>query len=140
MNQSMAKLYSQDGTGRDSYIFCDNGGFYPGNFKLQKTPQHQSWAYGTHSPQKTHFKPEKRQFYISDGTGRDTYVIRNVQDKAFFSPDFSFQLRKYDSQIMNPQYPYKLPPLKQAQQSIKSDKQKSLIQRLAKPKLRTQSD
>ncbi|CAD8163670.1 unnamed protein product [Paramecium octaurelia] len=140
MNQSMAKLYSQDGTGRDSYIFYDNGGFYPGDFKLQKTPQHQSWAYGTYSPQKTHFKPEKRQFYISDGTGRDTYVIRNVKDKAFFSPDFSFQLRKYDSQIMNPQYPYKLPPLKQAQLSIKSDKQKSLIQRLAKPKLRTQND
>lgn len=34
MNNSMAKLYSQDGTGRDSYIFNDNGGFYPENAKL----------------------------------------------------------------------------------------------------------
>ena len=38
MNQSMTKLYSQDGTGRDSYIFFDNGGFYPGNIKLQQKP------------------------------------------------------------------------------------------------------
>lgn len=38
MNQSMTKLYSQDGTGRDSYIFFDNGGFYPGNMKLQQKP------------------------------------------------------------------------------------------------------
>jgi hypothetical protein len=38
MNQSMTKLYPQDGTGRDSYIFFDNGGFYPGNTKLQQKP------------------------------------------------------------------------------------------------------
>lgn len=29
MTHFMPKLYTQDGTGRDSYIFFNNGGFYP---------------------------------------------------------------------------------------------------------------
>ena len=45
----MPKLYNQNGTGRDSYIFSNNGGFYPPLEKLHtQIPEH-LW-YGTGSP------------------------------------------------------------------------------------------
>lgn len=38
--KKMAKLYNQDGSGRDSYIFFNNGGFYPPEKRLfSKSPE-----------------------------------------------------------------------------------------------------
>ncbi|CAD8170030.1 unnamed protein product [Paramecium octaurelia] len=140
MTHQMTKLYTQDGTGRDSYIFFNNGGFYPAQSRFLVNRMAESWAYGSPSSVRLGGSIEKRQFYFSDGTGRDTYIAKTVQNKAQLSPDFQETLRKYKSQQLPIKYPYKLPPIKQAVQYEKSVKQQEFTKRLAAPKKRLEDN
>ena len=68
-------LYSTDNMGRDHYITYNNGGFWKDNIRQIKMkpdfPRHKYSNY--HSL----FHQAAPLNYYSDGTGRDTYVIKN---------------------------------------------------------------
>ncbi|KAM3141708.1 hypothetical protein pb186bvf_006313 [Paramecium bursaria] len=101
-------------------------------------PEH-LW-YGTGSPTRksNQGKTLPRQFYQSDGTGRDTFVIGNIPDRFQYNPEFPKQLRKYNSQIFSsPRNPYKLPPLEERKRNKLSQYQRGLDHRLSVPKLKT---
>lgn len=67
--------YQTNGTGRDTYIVRDNGGFF-----AMYEPNRQA-DIGTFSPGKRQFKAvapvmtAKAVQYHSDGTGRDSYIV-----------------------------------------------------------------
>ena len=67
--------YGTDGRGRDTYIGYNNGGFWKENiYGIHYKPN-----YPIYHPPKTisfHYEPAPFTYY-SDGTGRDTYVIKN---------------------------------------------------------------
>ena len=67
--------YSTDGLGRDTYIGYNNGGFWKKNiYNIQYKPN-----YPIYHPKRTisfHHEPAPFTYY-SDGSGRDTYVLRN---------------------------------------------------------------
>lgn len=97
----MAELnYKQDGTGRDTYIYKNNGGFsimnqgvtfpQPGTFlpKVNKSP-HAGRKYA-HANQMA-----KSPVYRVDGTGRDSYV--QYRNGGFAQP--SSQSHNFDSRI-----------------------------------------
>lgn len=69
-----AKFYHSDGTGRDGYIANDNGGLTQQIDRCRQPP-----VGGFHSFKlKRAFKPSsshKTLHYISDGSGRDNYVL-----------------------------------------------------------------
>lgn len=68
-------LYSTDNMGRDHYITYNNGGFWKDNIKTVKMkpdfPRHKYSNFHSLIHQAAPFN------YYSDGTGRDTYVIKN---------------------------------------------------------------
>ena len=68
-------LYSTDNMGRDNYITYNNGGFWKDNIKQIKIkpdfPRHMYSNFHSLFHQAAPFN------YFSDGTGRDTYVIKN---------------------------------------------------------------
>ena len=66
-------MYPNDGTGRDAYIYFNNGGFWKDNIKrysLQEKYKRSSFA-RFHSIRKT----PPIWNYHADGTGRDTYIL-----------------------------------------------------------------
>lgn len=66
--------YTGDGSGRDAYIILNNGGLT----RLDKGHMMQTKKFGPGrdgSPKP--FKPTPPFKYISDGSGRDSYVIKN---------------------------------------------------------------
>ncbi|CDW72970.1 UNKNOWN [Stylonychia lemnae] len=102
MFQSKTQFYSGDGTGRDTYIQGNNGGFCPatmptkieelGTFYFMK--QRAKYALPTiHS---------KGVQYINNGGGRDTYIsdsaggLRSMYSPAQFKSTFYNNLRVYD--------------------------------------------
>lgn len=65
-------IYNTDGTGRDAYIYLDNGGFC-------KSRQQNQYTIGSFpTVRHYHFKAPtfegKQMIYKSDGTGRDNYI------------------------------------------------------------------
>jgi hypothetical protein len=67
--------YPPTGTGRDSYIMTDNGGTNV-NYKCQGVPE--LGNYMKFGPFNRSYKPASNtrfQKYISDGTGRDKYIV-----------------------------------------------------------------
>jgi hypothetical protein len=66
--------YQTNGTGRDSYIVRDNGGFCKMSSAV-KWPEVKSFV------QKRHYNPNAPQmvakpvYYHSNGTGRDSYIM-----------------------------------------------------------------
>lgn len=68
-------LYSTDNRGRDGYITYNNGGFWKDNIKQIKMkanfPRHMYYNFHSLIHQAAPFN------YYSDGSGRDTYVIKN---------------------------------------------------------------
>ena len=74
-----AKIYNTDGTGRDTYVSTNNGGFsIPNQAAVQSKggsfgaqPYRRSFMYGG-SP-----SPAKPIHYPTNGTGRDTYIYQN---------------------------------------------------------------
>ena len=66
--------YSGNGTGRDSYIIINNGGLAGSDKK------NMMWRSTMRSNQDLRAMPSKTGVaftYYSDGTGRDSYVIKN---------------------------------------------------------------
>lgn len=70
-----AVYYPPTGTGRDTYIMTDNGGTNI-TYKLQGVPE--LGNYMKFGPTNRSYKPcsyNRSQKYVSDGTGRDQYVV-----------------------------------------------------------------
>lgn len=70
-----AVYYPPTGTGRDTYIMTDNGGTNI-SYKHQGVPQ--LGNYMKFGPNCRTYKPAsytRFQKYVSDGTGRDQYVV-----------------------------------------------------------------
>ena len=66
--------YSGDGSGRDSYIILNNGGL------TQESKKHMMWSSKIRPVRDMRSYPDKpaQAFtYRSDGSGRDSYVIKN---------------------------------------------------------------
>lgn len=61
--------YKLDGSGRDSYIFYNNGGLYQNRFYFSSRYQKLPSLDRSPSP----IRP-KQVTYINNGTGRDTYI------------------------------------------------------------------
>jgi len=75
-NAGRAKIYATDGTGRDSYVALNNGGFTVSNLP---TIQSKGGNFGA-----TTFKPARHEpisarphHYHTNGTGRDSYIVTN---------------------------------------------------------------
>lgn len=66
--------YSGDGTGRDSYIILNNGGLTKEDKPNMMWP---SIKMGNQNMRRVAEKPAVAFKYKSDGSGRDSYVIRN---------------------------------------------------------------
>mgnify|MGYP000197487829 CR=1 FL=1 len=80
--------YSGDGSGRDSYIIMNNGGL------TRENKKHMMHRQFKRSPVNIRPMPEKPAVafrYQADGTGRDSYVIRNttglIRDYTSKKPD-----------------------------------------------------
>ena len=68
--------YLGDGRGRDSYIIFNNLG--RNETRTIKYPQPRSLVTGTSSPIRISPMKDASAFdYISDGSGRDSYIIKN---------------------------------------------------------------
>ena len=89
-----AKIYATDGTGRDTYVSCNSGGFSVinqtaaasknGTFGAAQgrvSPQHVSRGGGQGSP-------GKHIHYNTNGTGRDSYIACN---QGGFASNYTFQ-------------------------------------------------
>ena len=66
--------YSGDGSGRDSYIILNNGGL------ASESKRGMMWRSSMRSPRDHRAMPSKTGVsftYRSDGSGRDSYVIKN---------------------------------------------------------------
>ena len=71
-------VYKTNGTGRDTYIFTDNGGFSgigysPKNYDKPGTllPNIKKRI----SPEKKPYLQSKSVYYRQDGSGRDSYIM-----------------------------------------------------------------
>jgi hypothetical protein len=71
--------YFGDGNGRDSYIVCSNGGLAPHRNILNKAERpgflYSLKARVRHQSSSVHKVPSFD--YISDGSGRDSYILQN---------------------------------------------------------------
>jgi hypothetical protein len=76
-NKRQSIYYPPDGSGRDTYIRTDNGGTNI-SYKMQGVPELGNYMkFGSY---KKGYKPgsyTRYQKYLSDGSGRDKYVIAN---------------------------------------------------------------
>ena len=66
--------YSGDGSGRDSYVILNNGGLTNSD---QKNPMWKPTIRSTRDTKMVTHKPAVAFQYYADGSGRDSYVIRN---------------------------------------------------------------
>lgn len=76
--KKVAVYYPPTGTGRDTYIMTDNGGTNT-SYRLQGVPE--LGNYMKFGPKSRPYKPcsyTRFQKYISDGSGRDQYVVYNI--------------------------------------------------------------
>lgn len=101
MNLSKSQFYGGDGTGRDTYIYMDNGGFAPekkatridgvSSFVTTKQRPAEPLAY-------IHSKPVN---YTNNGGGRDTYIsdsaggLKLIYQPAYQKRTFFNNLRQY---------------------------------------------
>ena len=67
-------FYRDDGTGRDSYIAVNSGGYFPFHQTMPEFPVSTMRRFRTVKPV-TPNSPHKLLRYISDGTGRDGYIV-----------------------------------------------------------------
>lgn len=66
--------YQTNGTGRDSYIVRDNGGFCK-MYNPVKWPEVTSFTKKRQHVAPAPVMPAKPVYYHSDGTGRDSYIM-----------------------------------------------------------------
>lgn len=76
MALNKSTFYRQDGTGRDAYISVDNGGF---SFPSKTISEFPVGSFIRRSSNKavTPTTPTKFMRYVSNGTGRDSYIMSN---------------------------------------------------------------
>ena len=72
MSRSPICFYQNDGSGRDSYISSNNGGFYREYRIINSKPLHQKITRNKRLYNPICFKPIKK--YFSDGKGRDVFI------------------------------------------------------------------
>ena len=72
MSMSKNLKYSQNGTGRDSYIYFNNGGYYPPIPSVVKVDTGKYPKYASRSESANAWTRPKK--YTTNGTGRDLYV------------------------------------------------------------------
>lgn len=104
--------YDTDGRGRDTYISYNNGGFWKNNiYSIHAKPSYDFFRH----PKKISYYTDPPPFtYYSDGSGRDSYILKNnaglkknfVSLSQYHLKDF---LRTPDSCIFN----FKCNPLKE---------------------------
>ena len=66
--------YRSDGTGRDSYIVRDNGGFCK-MYNPVQWPKVGSFTQKRRVADNAPLIHAKNMYYYSDGTGRDSYIV-----------------------------------------------------------------
>ena len=69
--------YFADGTGRDTFVKNDNGGFYKAYQPVPASPVSRFYARKQYAPPAPVIK-SRGVFYQSDGSGRDSYVCVNA--------------------------------------------------------------
>ncbi|CDW85150.1 UNKNOWN [Stylonychia lemnae] len=100
--------YQINGTGRDSYIAVNNGGFYA-SYEPAKAADLGSFlsnkAKYAHNYNKQ--APQKYVFYTTNGSGRDSYIVNNnggfypSQTVAAYRKQFFDQFRYYEKPVTN---------------------------------------
>ena len=98
-------VYRGDGSGRDSYIKFNNGGFRK---ILTNNYRHDFSSAGADLPARTGITP-KFAIYKSDGYGRDSYVYSNSGGFFKVAPKLRFiqTLRSYDEYLTRKNNDYK---------------------------------
>lgn len=76
MALNKSTFYRQDGTGRDAYISVDNGGLFSPSKTLSEFPVG-SFIRRSSSKAVIPMTPTKFMRYVSNGTGRDGYIMSN---------------------------------------------------------------
>ena len=69
--------YFSDGTGRDTFVKGDNGGFFKAYHPVPASPVTTFYTKKEYTPPAPVIK-SRGVFYHSDGTGRDSYVCVNA--------------------------------------------------------------
>ena len=104
-NAGRAKLYATDGTGRDSYVALNNGGFTTMN---SPAIQQRSSNFGPSTQRNARADQQispRPNLYHVNGTGRDSYIATNhggqVSNYNKFSSGEAYQrsLREYEPTI-----------------------------------------
>lgn len=72
MSMSKTLKYTQNGTGRDSYIYSNNGGYYPPIPLVVKIDTGKYLGSKSRSSSTNNWVRPKK--YNTNGTGRDLYV------------------------------------------------------------------
>lgn len=72
MSAAKTLKYSQNGTGRDSYIYTNNGGYYPPIPSVVKVDTGKYSKSNQRSSSTNNWVRPKK--YTTNGTGRDLYV------------------------------------------------------------------
>ena len=86
-------LYSSDGLGRDRYISFNNGGFWDTNeYKISPKP---NYEYPKYKNFHTLFHMAAPFKYYSDGSGRDSYVLRYPGLRRDQKPLISYHLSDF---------------------------------------------
>ena len=86
-------LYSPDGLGRDRYIIYNNGGFWKTNeYKISPKP---NYEYPKYNNFHTLFHMAAPFKYYSDGSGRDSYVLRDTGLRREQKPLNSYHLSDF---------------------------------------------
>eukprot|EP00347_Sterkiella_histriomuscorum_P016939 403351271 len=103
--------YHLNGTGRDSYIACDNGGFY---IRSEPSKAADLGTFMSTQPKFAHNYsrsiPQKYVFYTTNGSGRDSYISQNnggfypTQTVAAYKKHFFEQFRYYENRPSTKQY------------------------------------
>ncbi|CAD8127419.1 unnamed protein product [Paramecium sonneborni] len=128
--------YNNDGFGRDTYISYNNGGNFGTEFRFLTIQQNRTGMNMMPTPASRASEVPQRIFYQCDGTGRDTYVLQNVQEKYSPIQNYKRMLRTSDQFFSSPKYRYQLPPLVRERFKKTQQSQRSLISRLSQPKLK----
>lgn len=130
-------LYRTDGTGRDTYINYDNGGF----LNITSSNYRKVYAVKNESGKTTNINP-KFAIYKSDGYGRDSYIFTDCGGLFQVGNKYTFPslLRSYEGYKTHKKYDYLhyvktfRPKRVVTEKKELSQKQRLLSAKLSKPK------
>lgn len=121
-------LYQSDGLGRDYYIKYTNGGYWENQFYLRKKPDYERPRYNNFHTLYHLAAPVK---YISQGSGRENYILQFNGFHHDQKPLYSYQLTDF---LRNERY-IKLSPShlkKKAYLSVAETRYKQKLKKLEK--------